>query len=67
MLVVLFLIFSETNSSAVGGSGFSACVAEGEVTYAPTTAATLSAAAGADSGIVAEGSAALAVDLAAAT
>ena len=67
MLVVLFLVFSETNSSAVGGSGFSACVAEGEVTYAPETAATLSAAAGADSGIEAAGSAALAADLAAAT
>ena len=67
MLVVLFLVFSETNSWAVGGSSFSACVAEGEVTYAPATAATLSAAAGADSGIEAAGSAALAADLAAAT
>ena len=52
---------------AVGGSSFSACVAEGEVTYAPATAATLSAATGAESGIAAAGAAALAADLAAAT
>ena len=66
-LALLFLGFSGTNSWAVGGSSFSACVAEGEVTYAPATAATLSAAAGADAGIMAAGSAALAADLAAAT
>ena len=65
--VLLFLGFSGTNSWAVGGASFSACVAEGEVTYAPATAATLSAAAGADSGIAAAGAAALAADLAAAT
>ena len=52
---------------AVSGSSFAACVAEGEVSYAPATTATLSAAAGADSGIEAAGSAALAADLAAAT
>ena len=66
-LFIIFLGFSETNSWAAGGSSFSACVAEGEVTYAPATAATLSAAAGADSGIAAAGAAALAGDLAAAT
>jgi hypothetical protein len=66
VLVLLFSGFSGTNAWAVGGSSFAACVAEGEVTYAPATAATLSAAAGADAGIVAAGEAALAADLAAA-
>ena len=63
----LFLLtLSASPAQAVGGSSFAACVAEGEVTYAPATAATLSAAAGADAGIMAAGSAALAADLAAA-
>jgi hypothetical protein len=66
-LVLLFLGFSGTDSWAAGGSSFSACVAEGEVTYAPATAATLSAATGAEAGITAAGAAALAADLAAAT
>ena len=66
-LVTFFLVFSAAPSWAVGGSSFAACVSEGEVTYAPATTATLSAAARADSGIVAAGSAALAADLAAAT
>jgi hypothetical protein len=66
-LALLFLGLSAAPSWAAGGSSFSACVAEGEVTYAPATAATLSAAAGADSGITAAGAAALAADLAAAT
>ncbi|MDA8150642.1 MAG: hypothetical protein M0041_05900, partial [Nitrospiraceae bacterium] len=44
----LFLLtLSASPAQAVGGSSFAACVAEGEVTYAPATAATLSAAAGA--------------------
>ena len=60
------LILAVSPAQAVGGSSFAACVAEGEVTYAPATAATLSAAAGADAGIMAAGSAALAADLAAA-
>ena len=67
ILTLLFLGFSAAPSWAVSGSSFSACVAEGEVTYAPTTTATLSAASGADSGIAAAGAAALAADLAAAT
>ncbi|MEC4682068.1 MAG: hypothetical protein VST70_00060 [Nitrospirota bacterium] len=67
-LAVLFILtLSASPAQAVGGSSFSACVAEGEVTYAPATAATLSTAAGADSGIAAAGAAALAADLAAAT
>ncbi|MGL3709414.1 hypothetical protein ACSYAY_00920 [Leptospirillum ferriphilum] len=66
VLAILFLGFSETNAWAAGGSSFSACVAEGEASYAPATSATLSAASGADSGILAAGSAALAADLAAA-
>ncbi|MGC8529635.1 MAG: hypothetical protein ACP5OP_05480 [Leptospirillia bacterium] len=65
VLVFLFQGFSGTNAWAVGGSTFAACVAEGEVTYAPATAATLSAAGSADAGIAAAGSAALAADLAA--
>lgn len=65
-LVLLFLSFSAAPSWAAGGSSFSACVAEGEVTYAPATAATLAAATGADAGIMAAGAAALAADLAAA-
>ena len=60
------LILAVSPAQAVGGSSFAACVAEGEVTYAPAPAATLSAAAGADAGIMAAGSAALAADLAAA-
>ena len=67
VLVLLFWGLSAAPSWAVGGSTFSACVSEGEVSYAPATTATLSAAARADSGIVAAGSAALAADLAAAT
>lgn len=66
-LALLFLDISGTDSWAAGGSSFSACVAEGEVTYAPATAATLSAATGAEAGITAAGAAALAADLAAAT
>lgn len=60
------LILLSTPAQAVGGSTFAACVAEGEVTYAPATAVTLSAASGVDTGILAAGSAALAADLAAA-
>ena len=63
----LILILFHSPAQALTGSSFAACVAEGEVTYAPATAATLSAAAGAESGIAAAGAAALASDLAAAT
>ncbi|EAY56091.1 MAG: hypothetical protein UBAL2_85240011 [Leptospirillum rubarum] len=69
-LLIVSLIISvitTKESWAVGGSSFAACVAEGEVSYAPATAATLSAAAGAESGIEAAGAAALASDLTAAT
>jgi hypothetical protein len=66
-LAALFLSFSATPSWAVGGSTFTACVAEGEGYYAPATATTLSAAASVDAGIEAAGAAALAADLASAT
>ncbi|WP_053764632.1 hypothetical protein [Leptospirillum ferriphilum] len=67
LIVSLLILVTMTNEAwAVTGSSFSACVAEGEVTYAPATAATLSAAGGAESGVEAAGAAALASDLAAA-
>ncbi|MHB1285586.1 MAG: hypothetical protein ACYCYP_03325 [Leptospirales bacterium] len=66
-LAVLFPFLATTPSWAVGGSIFAACVADGEVTYAPATAATLSSAASVDVGIAAAGAAALAADLASAT
>ena len=66
VLVVLFSFLSATPSWAVGGSTFAACVAEGEVTYAPATAATLSVATSAETGIEVAGTAALAADLSAA-
>jgi len=63
----LFLFaLSSSPAQAVGGASFSACVAEGEVTYAPATAATLSAATSAETGIEVAGTAALAADLSAA-
>jgi hypothetical protein len=65
-LAILFQVLSPTHSWAVGGSTFAACVAEGEVTYAPATAATLSAATSAETGIEVAGTAALAADLSAA-
>lgn len=68
LIASLFILATMTSEVwAVAGSSFAACVAEGEVTYAPATAATLSAASGAESGIAAAGAAALASDLAAAT
>ena len=45
-LALLFLDISGTDSWAAGGSSFSACVAEGEVTYASATVTTVSATAG---------------------
>ena len=63
----LLLILLNSPAKAVTGSSFAACVAEGEVSYAPATAATLSAATGAEAGIAAAGAAALASDLSAAT
>ena len=66
-LATLFFLFLPVSAAhAVGGSTFSACVAEGEVSYAPATAATLSAVGGADAGIEVAGAAALAADLSAA-
>lgn len=62
----LLLILSVSPAQAVGGSSFPACVAEGEVTYAPATAATLSAVGSVDAGIAAAGAASLAADLASA-
>lgn len=68
VLVALFLLLlSVSSAQAVGGSTFTACVAEGEGYYAPATATTLSAAASVDAGIAAAGAAALAADLASAT
>ena len=67
LIASLFISATMTSEAwAVAGSSFAACVAEGEVAYAPATAATLSAAAVADEGIAAAGTAALAADLAAA-
>ena len=64
----LFLLaLLSSPAQAVGGSSFSACVAEGEVTYASATAATLSSAGSVSAGIAAAGAAALAADLASAT
>ncbi|MHB8544349.1 MAG: hypothetical protein ACYC9S_10175 [Leptospirales bacterium] len=67
-LVAIFLLaLLRSPAQAIGGSTFTACVADGEVTYAPATAGTLSAAASVDAGIAAAGAAALAADLASAT
>jgi hypothetical protein len=63
---LFLLVLSVSLAQAAGGSTFTACVAEGEVTYAPATAATLSTAGGAEAGIEAAGAAALAADLSAA-